>query len=172
MLISLKEPVALGNASRGLLCIHKESQGGSDGSFQSGPNESDASVSEGLIRRQRSRQDKNKSLFQYLSKPSCLFSLRLASQNPRITQLEGLSSNLLLQARSPTGSWTDQVGLEKSPQHLWSSCCSAWCPHGGKACTHWEQSLFNTPSQSLLLQCEKVMKYPKVLKCLFFLKSP
>lgn len=161
MLISLKEPVALGNASRGLLCIHKKSQRESDGSFQSGRNESDASVSEGLIRRQRSGQDKNKALFQYFSKPWCLFSLRLASQNPRITQLEGFSSSLLLQARSPTGSW-----LEKSPQHLWASCCSAWYPHA-----HREQSLFNTPSKSLLFQCEKIMKYPKVLKYLFFPKS-
>lgn len=120
----------------------KKPVGGSDDSFQSGCNESDASMSEGLIRRERFMHDKNGALFQYFSKSFCLFSLRLTSQNPRITPLEessrGLSSKLLLQARSPMGSdWVAHgfihVGLEKSPHHLWASCSSAGYPHGGKA---------------------------------------
>lgn len=90
-----EEPVALGNATRGLLlCIHRGARGSSGGSFQSGRNESDASVSEGLIRRERSKQDKNKALFQCFSKSFCLFSLRLASQDPRIAQLEESSRGL------------------------------------------------------------------------------
>lgn len=83
----------------------KNLMGNSDVSFRSHYNESDASMSEGLIKRKRFMRDKNDDLFQYFCKSFYLFSLRLTSQNHRIIQLEessrGLSSNLLLKARSP-----------------------------------------------------------------------
>lgn len=66
----------------------KKPMGNSDVSFQSRRNESDASMSEGLIRRKRSMKDKNEAIFQYFSKSFCLFSLWLTSQNHRIIQLE------------------------------------------------------------------------------------
>lgn len=86
----------------------KQPMGNSVVSFQCRHNESDASMSEGLIRRARFMKDKNEALFQYFSKSFCLFSLWLTSQNHRIIQLEEssreFSSNLLLKARSLMGS--------------------------------------------------------------------
>lgn len=66
----------------------KKPMGNSDVGFQSRRNESDASMSEGLIRRKRSMKDKNEAIFQYFSKSFCLFSLWLTSQNHRLIQLE------------------------------------------------------------------------------------